>query len=170
MRIQKGDLRVNGQIRAREVRLVLGDGKQAGVVSLTEALKAASESGMDLVEIAAAANPPVCRVLDYSKYRYEQEKQDRETRQHQKQHIKELRFRPQIDEHDYQTKLRSLLKFIKRGDKVKVTLVYRGREMTHQEFGVRLLERLREEISQFAVVERAPIQEGRFVYMTVIPK
>ena len=170
MRIQKGDLRVNGQIRAREVRLVLGDGKQAGVVSLTEALKAASESGMDLVEIAAAANPPVCRVLDYSKYRYEQEKQERETRQHQKQHIKELRFRPQIDEHDYQTKLRSLLKFIKRGDKVKVTLVYRGREMTHQEFGVRLLERLREEISQFAVVERAPIQEGRFVYMTVIPK
>ena len=170
MRIQKGELRVNERIRVREVRLVSADGTQVGVVPIQEALKSASESGLDLVEIAPAANPPVCRVMDYSKYRYEQEKQERESRQHQRQHLKELRFRPQIDDHDYQTKLRSLLKFLERGDKVKVTLVFRGREMTHQEFGHRLLDRLKEDIAGIAAVERAPVQEGRFVYMTVIPK
>ena len=170
MRIQKGELRVNERIRVREVRLVSADGNQIGVVPIQEALKTASEASLDLVEIAPAASPPVCRVMDYSKYRYEQEKQERESKQHQKQHLKELRFRPQIDDHDYQTKLRSLLKCLKRGDKVKVTLVLRGREMTHQEFGHRLLDRLKEDIAGVAAVERAPVQEGRFVYMTIIPK
>ncbi len=170
MRIQKGELRVNERVRVREVRLVSADGKQAGIVPIQDALKAAVDAGLDLVEIAPQAAPPVCRVMDYSKYRYEQEKQERESRQHQRQHLKELRFRPQIDDHDYKTKLRSLLKFLKRGDKVKVTLVFRGREMAHQEFGHRLLDRLKEDIAGIASVERAPVQEGRFVFMTVIPK
>ncbi len=145
-------------------------GEQEGVVSIDLALKKAVEAALDLVEVAPQANPPVCRILDYAKYRYEQEKQERENQRHQRSHLKELRFRPQIDDHDYQTKLKSLLKFLKRGDKVKVTLVFRGREMAHQEFGHRLLEKLRTDLGDTAQVERAPIQEGRFVYMTVAPK
>lgn len=171
MRIQKGDLRVNERIRTREVRLIGANGQQAGVVSIDEALKAAAEAGLDLVEVAPLAVPPVCRIMDYAKYRYEQEKQERESHQHQRySHLKELRFRPQIDDHDYQTKLRSLFKFLKRGDKVKVTLVFRGREMAHQEFGHRLLEKLQKDIEGIGQVERAPVQEGRFVFMTVAPK
>ena len=170
MRIQKGELRVNERIRVREVRLIHADGKQAGVVPIDQALKAAQEAGLDLVEIAPLAAPPVCRVLDYAKYRYEQERQERESRSHQRTHLKELRFRPQIDDHDYQTKLRSLLKFLKRGDKVKVTLVFRGREMAHQEFGHKLLDRLQADIALVAQVERPPMQEGRFVFLTVAPK
>lgn len=139
-------------------------------MSIDQALKKAVEAGLDLVEVAPQATPPVCRILDYSKYRYEQEKQERENQRHQRSHLKELRFRPQIDDHDYQTKLKSLLKFLKRGDKVKVTLVFRGREMAHQEFGHRLLEKLKADLGDTAQVERAPIQEGRFVYMTVAPK
>ena len=137
---------------------------------IDQALKKSVEAGLDLVEVAPQANPPVCRILDYAKYRYEQEKQERENQRHQRSHLKELRFRPQIDDHDYQTKLKSLLKFLKRGDKVKVTLVFRGREMAHQEFGHRLLEKLKADLGDTAQVERAPIQEGRFVYMTVAPK
>ncbi len=134
------------------------------------ALKQAQEAGLDLVEVAPQAAPPVCRILDYSKYRYELAKQERENRHHQRTHLKELRFRPQIDEHDYQTKLRSLTKFLKRGDKVKVTVVFRGREMAHQEFGHRLMERLKIDLSEVGQVERSPAQEGRFVFMTVAPK
>ena len=162
---------MNEQIRVREVRLIGADGGQVGVVPIEQALRAAQEANLDLVEVAAQARPPVCRVMDYAKYRYEQEKQERENRQHQRAtHIKELRFRPQIDDHDYQTKLRSLMKFLKRGDKVKVTLVFRGREMAHQEFGHRLLERLKVDIDPVAQVERTPIQEGRFVFMTLSPR
>lgn len=147
------------------------DGSQGGVVSIDAALKAAAEAGLDLVEVAPQAVPPVCRVMDYAKYRYEQERQERESRHRQRYaHLKELRFRPQIDDHDYQTKLRSLMKFLKRGDKVKLTLVFRGREMAHQEFGHRLLERLKADIANVAQIERAPIQEGRFLFMTVAPK
>lgn len=167
---RKDELRVNERIRVREVRLVGAEGSQEGVVAIDVALRKAVEAGLDLVEVAPQASPPVCRILDYSKYRYEQEKQERENRHHQRTRLKELRFRPQIDEHDYQTKLRLLIKFIKRKDKVKVTLVFRGREMAHQEFGHRLMERLQKELSDIAQVERAPIQEGRFVYMTVAPK
>ena len=172
MRIYKSEeLRVNERIRVREIRLIAADGSQAGVVSIADALKTAVEAGLDLVEIAPTASPPVCRIMDYTKYRYEQEKQEREHKQHQRHaHLKELRFRPRIDDHDYQTKLRSLVKFLKRGDKVKVTLVYRGREMAHQEFGQRLLERLKIDIADIAQIERAPMQEGRFVFMTVAPK
>ncbi len=140
-------------------------------MSVESALKDAAEAGLDLVEVAPLANPPVCRIMDYAKYRYEQEKQERESRLHQRHaHLKELRFRPQIDEHDYQTKLRSLMKFLQRGDKVKVTLMFRGREMAHQEFGHQLLDRLQKDIAPLAQVERAPLQEGRFIFMTVAPR
>ena len=167
---KQGELRINERIRVREVRLVTADGGQAGVVPIEAALKTAKDSELDLVEVAPTANPPVCRIMDYSKYRYEQEREERESRSHQKAHIKELRFRPQIDDHDYQTKLRNLIKFLKRGDRVKVTLVFRGREMAHQEFGHRLLQKLQTDISEFAQVERPPAQEGRFVFMTISPK
>ena len=162
---------MNDRIRAREVRLIGPEGEQLGIVAIADALKKASEASMDLVEIAPQANPPVCRVMDYAKFLYAKEKQDRENRQHQRQtQLKELRFRPQIDDHDYRTKLRSLVKFLKRGNKVKVTLVFRGREMAHQEFGRRLLDRLQIDIAEVAQVERAPIQEGRFIYMTLTPR
>ena len=147
------------------------EGQQEGVVPLAEALKKSQEANLDLVEVAPLANPPVCRVMDYAKYLYAKEKQERENRQHQRAtQLKELRFRPQIDDHDYQTKLRSLFKFLKRGNKVKVTLVFRGREMAHQEFGQRLLERLQADVGQVAQIERPPAQEGRFVFMTLAPK
>ncbi len=163
--------RVNDRIRAREVRLIGAKGNQEGVVPIADALKKAVEEGLDLVEVAPQANPPVCRIMDYAKFLYAKAKQERESRQHQRAtQLKELRFRPQIDEHDYQTKFRNLVKFLKRGNKVKVTLVFRGREMAHQEFGHRLLGRLKEEISEFAQVERAPAQEGRFVFMTLAPR
>ena len=162
---------MNDRIRAKEVRLIGAAGQQVGIVPIAEALKQASEASLDLVEIAPQANPPVCRVMDYAKFLYAKEKQDRENRQHQRQtQLKELRFRPQIDDHDYQTKLKSLFKFLRRGNKVKVTVVFRGREMAHQEFGRRLLERLQVDIAEAAQVERAPAQEGRFIFLTLAPK
>jgi len=170
VRIQKGECRINDRIRAREVRLIGAEGGQEGIVLISDALKKATEAGLDLVEVAPLASPPVCRILDYSKFKYEQEKQERENRQHQRTHLKEIRFRPQIDDHDYQTKLRFLLKFLKRGDKVKVTVVFRGREMAHQEFGHRLLEKLKTDLAEVAAVERPPMQEGRFIFMTIAPK
>jgi len=151
--------------------LIGPEGEQVGIVAIVDALKKATEAGLDLVEIAPQANPPVCRVMDYAKFLYAKEKQERENRQHQRQtQLKELRFRPQIDDHDYQTKLKNLVKFLKKGNKVKVTLVFRGREMAHQEFGRRLLDRLQVDIAEVAQVERAPVQEGRFIYMTLTPR
>ena len=168
---QKNQLRINEQIRVPQVRLVGANGAQEGVVALADALKKASEAGLDLVEVAAQVSPPVCRIMDYAKYLYAKAKKERESRIHQRAtQLKELRFRPQIDDHDYQTKFRSLIKFLKKGNKVKVTLVFRGREMAHQEFGHQLLGRLKEEIAEFAQVERPPAQEGRFVFMTLAPK
>ena len=162
---------MNDRIRAKDVRLIGPEGEQVGIVAIAEALKKATEAGLDLVEIAPQANPPVCRVMDYAKFLYAKEKQERENRQHQRQtQLKELRFRPQIDDHDYQTKLKSLVKFLKRGNKVKVTLVFRGREMAHQEFGRRLLDRLQVDVAAVASVERPPMQEGRFIFMTLTPK
>ena len=153
------------------MRLIGPEGEQVGIVAIAEALKRATEASLDLVEIAPLANPPVCRVMDYAKFLYAKEKQERENRQHQRQtQLKELRFRPQIDDHDYQTKLRNLVKFLKRGNKVKVTLVFRGREMAHQEFGRRLLDKLQVDIAEVATVERPPMQEGRFIFMTLTPR
>lgn len=151
--------------------MVGAEGEQKGVVAINDALVMAKEAGLDLVEVAPQASPPVCRIMDYAKHMYAKAKQERENRHHQRTtQLKELRFRPQIDEHDYQTKYKSLVKFLKKGNKVKVTLVFRGREMAHQEFGHRLLDRLRQEIAEVAQVERMPVQEGRFVYMTLTPK
>jgi len=151
--------------------LIDGNGAQVGVVPIAEALKRAAEANLDLVEVAPLANPPVCRVMDFAKYLYAKEKQERENRQHQRHtQLKELRFRPQIDDHDYQTKMRSLLKFLKRGNKVKVTVMFRGREMAHQEFGQRLMGRVKEDVAALAQVERPPMQEGRFLFMTLAPK
>ena len=162
---------MNDRIRAREVRLIGPAGEQVGIASIADALKRASEATLDLVEVAPQANPPVCRVMDYQKYLYAKEKQERENRQHQRlTQLKEIRFRPQIDDHDYQTKLRSLVKFLKKGNKVKVTLVFRGREMAHQEFGRRLLDRLQVDVAEVALVERPPMQEGRFIFLTLTPK
>ncbi len=151
--------------------MIDGNGAQVGVVPIAEALKRAAEANLDLVEVAPLANPPVCRVMDFAKYLYAKEKQERENRQHQRHtQLKELRFRPQIDDHDYQTKMRSLLKFLKRGNKVKVTVMFRGREMAHQEFGQRLMGRVKEDVAALAQVERPPMQEGRFLFMTLAPK
>lgn len=151
--------------------MIDGNGAQVGVVPIADALKRAAEANLDLVEVAPMANPPVCRVMDFAKYLYAKEKQERENRQHQRQtQLKEMRFRPQIDDHDYQTKMRSLLKFLKRGNKVKVTVMFRGREMAHQEFGQRLMARVKEDVAAVAQVERPPMQEGRFLFMTLAPK
>jgi translation initiation factor IF-3 len=162
---------VNEQIRAQEVRLIGKEGEQLGVVPIAEALSKAKDAGVDLVEVASVAKPPVCRLMDFSKYRYEKEKQKREGRSHQRgSQLKELRFRPRIEDHDYQTKMKALMRFLDRGNKVKVTLVYRGREMAHQEYGRQLLERIQADAEHRALIEREPVQEGRFIFMTLSPK
>lgn len=161
---------MNEDIRVREVRLVDTEGEQLGVVPIAEALQKARDAGVDLVEVAGQTAPPVCRLMDFAKYRYEKEKQLRESRSHQRgAQLKELRFRPRIDEHDYQTKMKSLQKFLEKGNKVKVTLVYRGREMAYQEHGRRVLDRIQADVENIAQVERPPMQEGRFVFMTIAP-
>lgn len=151
--------------------MIGANGEQLGIMNPAEALRLAREAALDLVEVAPMAKPPVCRIMDFSKYKYEQAKKGKEARRHQRSiHLKEIRVRPRIEEHDYQTKLRALEKFLKRGDKVKLTLVFRGREMAHQEFGKRVLDRFIVELAPRAVVERAPIQEGRMIFLTFAPK
>ncbi len=147
------------------------DGKQIGIVGLAEANDLAEEAGVDLVEIAPTAQPPVCRLMDYGKYRYQESKRKHEAKLKQKQiQIKEIKFRPNTDEGDYRIKLRNLISFLNDGDKVKVTLRFRGREMAHQEFGVRLLERVRDDLEEHAVVEQFPKMEGRQMVMVLSPK
>ncbi len=163
--------RVNERIRIPQVRLIGAAGEQLGVVNTADALRMAREATLDLVEVASAARPPVCRIMDFSKYKYEQAKRGKEARKHQRStHLKEIRVRPRIEEHDYHTKLRFLEKFLKRGDKVKLTLVFRGREMAHQEFGRRVLDRFIADLAPMALVERAPMHEGRMIFMTFAPK
>lgn len=155
----------------REVRAVGENGEQLGVLATEEALKRAEEAGLDLVEVAPTAVPPVCRIMDYSKYKYEQEKREKEARKKQKViHLKEIRLGPKIGEHDYQFKLRNLEDFIKRGDKVKVTMMFRGREMAHVDLGRKLLERLSSDISQIGEIEEPARQEGRFINMVIRAK
>lgn len=147
------------------------NGEQLGVLTTEEALKRAVEAGLDLVEVAPTAVPPVCRIMDYSKYKYEQEKREKEARKKQKViHLKEIRLGPKIGEHDYQFKLRNLEEFIKRGDKVKVTMMFRGREMAHVDLGRKLLERLSSDISQIGEIEEPARQEGRFINMVIRAK
>ena len=159
-------LRVNERIRAREVRLIGEKGEQLGVVPLSQALEIARKRNLDLVEVAATAEPPVCRLLDYGKYKYEQAKKEREARRSQKVSLlREIRLRPKIDSHDFEAKARTAKKLLAGGDKVKVTVRFRGREITHPDIGWRLLQRMSESLKEMAVVERQPLLEGRSMFL-----
>jgi translation initiation factor IF-3 len=163
--------RINGEINVPEVRLTGLNGEALGVVQLRDALRMAEEAQVDLVEIAPTAVPPVCRVMDYGKFKYEEQKKAHEAKLKQKQiQIKEVKFRPQTDDHDYQTKVRNLVRFLEEGDKAKITLRFRGREMAHQEFGYKLLERLRDDLGELSMVESMPRLEGRQMVMVLAPK
>jgi translation initiation factor IF-3 len=147
------------------------EGEQLGVVNLTSAMRMAEEAEVDLVEIAPTAKPPVCRLMDYGKFKYQESKKRHEAKLKQKQiQVKEIKFRPGTDEGDYQIKLRNLIRFLEEGDKAKVTLRFRGREMAHQEFGVKLLERVRTDLDPYGVVEQFPKLEGRQMIMVLSPK
>jgi translation initiation factor IF-3 len=162
--------RTNERIRVPEVRLVGEDGKQIGVVKTSEALAYAQERDLDLVEVAPDARPPVCRVLDYSKYKYEQAQKQKAARKHQQQiTIREIKFRPKIAQNDYDTKKGHVKRFLLGKDRVKVTIMFRGREVTHPERGTALLEKLAGELSDIAVVEQTPLQDGRNMTMMLAP-
>ena len=153
------------------MRLIDSDGNQAGIVSVRKALRAAEESGFDLVEISPTANPPVCRIMDYGKFLFELNKKQAEARKKQKQiQVKELKFRPTTEDGDYQVKLRNLIRFLNHGDKVKITLRFRGREVAHQELGMKIFERLQQDTAEFAVIEQHAKREGRQLFMVLAPK
>ncbi|MCE5198579.1 MAG: translation initiation factor IF-3 [Armatimonadota bacterium] len=169
--IQK-DLRVNERIRAREVRLIDENGAQVGVIGFREALAYARDRGLDLIEVAGNATPPVCRVMDYGKYRYEQGKRDRDSQKKQRMtEIKGIRMRPGTDEHDFMFKLRNAVRFLQAGHKVKVTVIFRSREFTHPEFARESLTRMGEIVKQegAGTVERPPLMEGRTMTMILAP-
>ncbi len=168
---EKGGPRVNRDIRAVQVQLIDGEGQNRGVVNLADALKLAEESGLDLVEIVPNAAPPVCKILDFGKYRFLEQKKSAEQRKRQKiVEIKEIKLRPGIDDHDYEVKMRSVYRFFEEGDKVKVTLRFRGREMAHQDIGYRLLQKVKSETAEVAKVEAEPLMEGRQMVMVLAPK
>ena len=163
--------RLNEEITSSEIRLIDAGGEQVGIVSLQKAQQLAEEAGLGLVGIVPNAEPPVCRVMDYGKYLFEQSKKKHAAKRKQKQiQVKEIKFRPGTEEGDYQVKLRSLLKFLTNGDKVKVTLRFRGREMVHQELGARMLERIEADLEAHGVVEQFPKMEGRQMVMVLTPK
>ncbi|ACB61642.1 MULTISPECIES: translation initiation factor IF-3 [Exiguobacterium] len=165
------DLLINEGIRAREVRLIGADGAQLGVQSRTEALRLAEEADLDLVMVAPQATPPVCKIMDYGKYRFELQKKDKETRKNQKViQMKEVRLSPTIEENDFQTKFRNAKKFLENGNKVKASIRFRGRAITHSEIGRRVLERLATELSEFGVIEQRPKMEGRSMFLVLAPK
>ncbi|MBX3678435.1 MAG: translation initiation factor IF-3 [Rhodocyclaceae bacterium] len=162
--------RLNEEINAPEIRLIGVEGEQVGIVSVQEALRMAEEAGVDLVEIAPMASPPVCRIMDYGKFKYAEAKKAHEAKLKQKQiQVKEVKFRPGTDEGDYKIKLRNLVRFLQEGDKTKVTLRFRGREMAHQEFGIRLLERVKADLESYGTVEQFPKMEGRQLIMIMAP-
>ena len=163
--------RVNREIDARSIRLVGADGEMIGVVSLREGLVMAEEAGLDLVEVSPNADPPVCKILDFGKFKYESQKRKAEAKKKQKViEIKEIKLRPNIDDNDYSIKMRSMIKFLEEGDKVKVTLRFRGREMAHQDLGVKVLERVKAELDVLGKVEQFPRLEGRQMVMVIAPK
>jgi translation initiation factor IF-3 len=167
---ERDTTRINERIRVPEVRLIDDEGNQIGVLKTPDALVFAQERDLDLVEVAPEARPPVCRVLDYSKYKYEQAQKVKQARKHQQQiTIREIKFRPKIAEHDYDTKKHHVERFLKHKDKVKVTIMFRGREVTHPERGTMILDRLAEELSEIGVVEQRPMQEGRNMTMMMAP-
>lgn len=163
--------RVNDAIRNQTVRLIDAEGEQVGVVHIREALEMAEEAGLDLVEISPNADPPVCKILDYGKFKFDQQKRKAEQRKKQKTvELKEIKLRPNIDENDYQVKMRNLVKFINEGNKVKVTLRFRGRELAHQELGMAVLNRVRNDYEEIVKVEQFPKMEGRQMVMVLAPK
>lgn len=163
--------RVNEQISVAEVRVVDADGEMVGVISVQEGIDLAMEVGLDLVEVSPNADPPVCKILDYGKYKYEAQKKANEARKKQKViAIKEIKMRPGIDEHDYQVKMKNVRRFIDDGDKVKMTIRFRGREMAHQDLGMNVLHRVRDEMEETAKVEQFPKSEGRMMTMVLAPK
>jgi translation initiation factor IF-3 len=166
----RDDTRINERIRVREVRLIGEDGEQVGVLAIDKALAYARERDLDLVEVAADARPPVCRILDYSKYKYEQEQKAKAARKHQKQvNVREIKLRPKIADNDYETKKNHVVRFLSGDDRVKVTIMFRGREQTHPERGVALLMRLAEDVSDIGVIDQRPIQDGRNMTMLLSP-
>jgi translation initiation factor IF-3 len=163
--------RTNEEIRVREVHLIDKDGSNRGTVPVSEALAIAQEAGLDLVEISPNATPPVCKLLDFGKYKFQEQKKQAEARKKQKVvEVKEVKFRPMIDDHDYEVKMRSMQRFFEEGDKVKVTLRFRGREMAHQELGARLLERVKGDTEKLAKVEMDARFEGRQMIMILAPR
>jgi len=166
----RDDTRINERIRVREVRLIGEDGEQVGVLAIDKALAYARERDLDLVEVAADARPPVCRILDYSKYKYEQEQKAKAARKHQKQvNVREIKLRPKIADNDYETKKNHVVRFLSGDDRVKVTIMFRGREQTHPERGVALLMRLAEDVADLGVIDQRPIQDGRNMTMLLSP-
>jgi translation initiation factor IF-3 len=162
--------RINERIRVPEVRVIDEEGNQVGVMKTPDALKFAQDRDLDLVEVAPDARPPVTRVLDYSKYKYEQAQKQKQARKHQQQiTVREIKFRPKIAEHDYDTKKNHVQRFLRHKDKVKITIMFRGREVTHPERGVAILDRLADELSELGVVEQRPMQEGRNMTMLMAP-
>ena len=153
---------INERIRAKEVRLIDEEGQQLGILSLSKSLDLAAERGLDLVEVAPAANPSVCRIMDYGKYKYQQHKRAQESKKNQRIiHVKEIKLRPKTEEHDFQFKKDHVMEFLLAGNKVKVTVIFRGREMTHYEIGEELLYRMAKEVNKIGIIEQAPKKEGR---------
>ncbi|MFP6758348.1 MAG: translation initiation factor IF-3 [Alphaproteobacteria bacterium] len=168
---QRDGPRANDQIMADPVRLVDQDGEMVGVIGLRDAIDRAMDVGLDLVEVSPNADPPVCKVLDYGKYKYDAQKRAAEARKKQKTiDIKEIKMRPGIDDHDYDVKMRNIVKFLGEGDKVKVTLRFRGREMAHQELGMRVLDRVKDQLEELGKVEQFPKMEGRQMTMVLAPR
>ncbi|MFM8646997.1 MAG: translation initiation factor IF-3 [Methylocystis sp.] len=163
--------RINRDIRARDVQLIDAEGKNHGAIPIQDALTMAEEAGLDLVEIAPNAEPPVCKILDYGRFRFAEQKKAAEARKKQKVvEVKEIKLRPGIDDHDYDVKMRAVRRFFEEGDKVKVTLRFRGREIAHQDLGFRLLTRVKDETEKLAKVELEPSMEGRQMVMVLAPR
>ncbi len=171
MTISKENLRINEEIRVREVRVTTAEGEQLGIMQVRDALQMALEQNLDLVEVAPTARPPVCRIMDYGKFKYEQQKRDKEAKKKQKiVTIKEVKLRPNIEDHDFDVKKKNALRFLEDGDKVKVTIMFRGRELSHPELGRVLLVRMAKELADIANVERDPKLEGKNMIMILNPK
>jgi translation initiation factor IF-3 len=167
---ERDSTRINERIRVPQVRLIGAEGEQLGIVEIADALKRAQDADLDLVEVAPGSKPPVTRLLDYSKYKYEQDQKQKQARKHQQQvNIREIKLRPKIAQHDYETKKGHVERFLKHQDKVKVTIMFRGREQAHPERGRMLLQRLFEDLGELAVIESAPLQEGRNMSMLLAP-
>ena len=164
-------IRINDKIRVPQVRLIGPEGNQLGVVPINKAQELANQHDLDLVEVAASANPPVCRIIDFSKFKYDQEKKEREAKKHQKHsRLKEIRLKPNIDIHDFQTKLKQAITFLEKRDKVKVNLIFRGRQMEHLDLGRKILDRFIKEAQSHGQVEKEPGLEGRVMSFVIAPK